>query len=206
MRAEMRGPGRGQALPRPSGRAQTPSSLGEAHARHVGVARHRLSGTVLLLLLLLLLPLLLLLLPERRRGKQTTQTRLRREPCGSPVSGKRLPPPLRLTAPPPHKHDARVTSLSVCVSMVAHWRVGGWTASGLSALVMVCVGRIAEFQTGLKEAFRATRKESMSLADILSHLNSGRARPFSDDEAEAVLTGLEQQNRIMYRDRHVFLI
>ena len=66
--------------------------------------------------------------------------------------------------------------------------------------------RVAEFQNALKEAFRAIRRESGTFDEIMAHVNSGRANPFTEAEAEAVLVGLEQQNRIFYRDRNVFLI
>jgi len=59
---------------------------------------------------------------------------------------------------------------------------------------------------GLKDAFRALRKENAAVDELLELINRDRRVPFTEAEADVVLSDLERQNRIMYRDRQVFLI
>lgn len=66
--------------------------------------------------------------------------------------------------------------------------------------------RMKAFKSSLFSVFHSSHSQSVSLSSLLVGVNASRSSPFSDEEAQAALGAMQEENQVMLSDGIVFLI
>lgn len=66
--------------------------------------------------------------------------------------------------------------------------------------------RLAAFKSAVHDIFRQTRETNLPVADILRRANEAAQQPFSEAEASACLSQMQDDNQVMVADETVFLV
>ncbi|TRY82974.1 hypothetical protein DNTS_004596 [Danionella cerebrum] len=67
-------------------------------------------------------------------------------------------------------------------------------------------GRLKVFKTALLNVFKATHSQSVSVPDLLTHINKGQDEEFDQSEVNLLLERMQDDNQVMLSENVVFLI